>query len=41
MSLILTCIFLCLGTPAAKTLSWHLASETKSTLKGSSHASPK
>ncbi|XP_027336258.1 protein ABIL1 isoform X2 [Abrus precatorius] len=28
------------GTPAAKTLSWHLASETKSTLKGSSHASP-
>lgn len=28
------------GTPAAKTLSWHLASETKSTLKGSAHASP-
>ncbi|KAL5171678.1 Protein ABIL1 [Glycine soja] len=28
------------STPAAKTLSWHLASETKSTLKGSSHASP-
>ncbi|KAK7389879.1 hypothetical protein VNO78_25175 [Psophocarpus tetragonolobus] len=28
------------GIPAAKTLSWHLASETKSTLKGSSHTSP-
>ncbi|MED6133323.1 Protein abil1 [Stylosanthes scabra] len=28
------------GTPASKTLSWHLASETKSTLKGASHASP-
>ncbi|KAI3411219.1 uncharacterized protein J3R85_018270 [Psidium guajava] len=27
------------GTPAAKTLSWHLASETKSTLKGSQNAS--
>ncbi|KAF7826113.1 acidic endochitinase-like [Senna tora] len=29
------------GTPAAKTLSWHLASETNSTLKGSSRASKK
>ncbi|KAI4355119.1 hypothetical protein L6164_003923 [Bauhinia variegata] len=28
-----------LGTPASKTLSWHLASETKSTLKGTSHGS--
>ncbi|CAK8560759.1 unnamed protein product [Lathyrus sativus] len=28
------------GTPPAKTLSWHLASETKSTLKGTPHASP-
>ncbi|KAJ1396212.1 ABIL1-like protein [Sesbania bispinosa] len=28
------------STPASKTLSWHLASETKSTLKGTSHASP-
>ncbi|OIW04835.1 hypothetical protein TanjilG_13683 [Lupinus angustifolius] len=28
------------GTPASKTLSWHLASETKSTLKGTPHASP-
>ncbi|KAJ1381404.1 ABIL1-like protein [Sesbania bispinosa] len=27
-------------TPASKTLSWHLASETKSTLKGTSHAAP-
>uniref|UniRef100_A0A2N9FPJ5 Protein ABIL1 n=1 Tax=Fagus sylvatica TaxID=28930 RepID=A0A2N9FPJ5_FAGSY len=27
------------GTSAAKTLSWHLASETKSTLKGTPHAS--
>lgn len=27
------------GTPAAKTLSWHLASGTKSSLKGSQHAS--
>ncbi|KAI4353937.1 hypothetical protein L6164_002856 [Bauhinia variegata] len=27
------------GTPASKTLSWHLASETKSTLKGTSHGS--
>ncbi|EEF50607.1 protein ABIL1 isoform X2 [Ricinus communis] len=26
------------GSPASKTLSWHLASETKSTLKGTSHA---
>ncbi|XP_077229219.1 ABI-1-like 1 [Tasmannia lanceolata] len=26
------------GTPASKTLSWHLASETKSTLNGVSHA---
>ncbi|KAH7577999.1 hypothetical protein JRO89_XS01G0325500 [Xanthoceras sorbifolium] len=26
------------GVPAAKTLSWHLASETKSTLKGAQHA---
>ncbi|KAI4328854.1 hypothetical protein L6164_021177 [Bauhinia variegata] len=29
------------GTPASRTLSWHLASETKSTLKGTSHASTK
>ncbi|KAI5421879.1 hypothetical protein KIW84_045356 [Lathyrus oleraceus] len=29
-----------LCTPPAKTLSWHLASETKSTLKGTPHASP-
>ncbi|XP_073222099.1 protein ABIL1-like isoform X3 [Cicer arietinum] len=28
------------GAPPAKTLSWHLASETKSTLKGTPHASP-
>ncbi|KAK7274272.1 hypothetical protein RIF29_15355 [Crotalaria pallida] len=28
------------GTPASKTLSWHLASETKSTLKGTPQASP-
>ncbi|XP_057454720.1 protein ABIL1 [Lotus japonicus] len=28
------------GTPASKTLSWHLASETKSTLKGTLQASP-
>ncbi|XP_061349855.1 protein ABIL1 [Gastrolobium bilobum] len=28
------------GTPASKTLSWHLASETKSTLKGTSQPSP-
>lgn len=28
------------GTPPAKTLSWHLASETKSTLKGTPQASP-
>ncbi|KAF1863405.1 hypothetical protein Lal_00031292 [Lupinus albus] len=28
------------STPASKTLSWHLASETKSTLKGTPHASP-
>ncbi|OIW02013.1 hypothetical protein TanjilG_11606 [Lupinus angustifolius] len=28
------------GTHASKTLSWHLASETKSTLKGIPHASP-
>ncbi|XP_054800466.1 protein ABIL1-like [Prosopis cineraria] len=27
------------GTPASKTLSWHLASETKSTLKGTSYSS--
>ncbi|XP_056174581.1 protein ABIL1 [Syzygium oleosum] len=27
------------GTPAAKTLSWHLASETKSSLKGTQNAS--
>ncbi|XP_073220111.1 protein ABIL1 isoform X2 [Cicer arietinum] len=28
------------SAPPAKTLSWHLASETKSTLKGTPHASP-
>ncbi|KAK4270877.1 hypothetical protein QN277_019645 [Acacia crassicarpa] len=27
------------GTPASRTLSWHLASETKSTLKGTSYSS--
>lgn len=29
------------GTPASNTLSWHLASETKSTLNGSQHSFPK
>jgi hypothetical protein len=34
----ITCQNIASGSPASKTLSWHLVSETKSTLKGTLHA---